>query len=356
MRIRVHSHVPLLIVGNFLSAAGWTVSVSEELAARLSAAGWSVLTTSDRPRRIERLLNMLATVIRRRNEYAAAAVDVFSGRAFIWADAVCAILRLLGKPYVLTLHGGNLPSFSGKWPRRVRRLLCSADAVVTPSRYLFDQMSRYREGIILLPNALDIGRYQFRERNSPRPRLIWVRALHSIYNPGLAVRVVALLRKEFPEIHLTMLGPERGAGSVAAVKDLAVALGVSTCIDLPGGVQKSEVPSWLAKEDILINTTNIDNTPVSVLEALACGLCVVSTNVGGIPYMLTDGENGLLVPPDHPEAMAAAVRKILTDKEIAGRLSRGARRTVEELDWGKILPRWEALLKSLPGVRVNGPH
>ena len=348
------SHVPLLIIGNFLSAAGWTVSVSEELAARLSASGWKVLTTSDRPQRIRRLLDMLATVVRSRKEYSAAAVDVFSGRAFIWADAVCTVLRLLRKPYVLTLHGGNLPAFSGKWPRPVRRLLASADAVVTPSRYLHEQMSRYREGIVLLPNALDLGRYQFRERNSPRPRLIWVRALHSIYNPGLAVRVVALLQEEFPDIHLTMLGPERGAGTAAAVKELAAGLGVAGRIDLPGGVQKSEVPSWLANEDILINTTNVDNTPVSVLEALACGLCVVSTNVGGIPYMLTDGENGLLVPPDDPGAMAAAVRKILTDGQFAGRLSRGARRTVEEMDWGSVLPRWEALLSSLPAGRTDG--
>lgn len=328
--------------------------MSEELAARLSESGWKVLTTSDRPRRIQRLLDMLSTVIRRRKEYAAAAVDVFSGRAFIWADAVCAVLRLLGKPYVLTLHGGNLPAFSGKWPRPVRRLLASADAVVTPSRYLFEQMARYREGIILLPNALDLTRYQFRERSTTRPRLIWVRALHSIYNPGLAVRVVALLQAEFPDIHLTMLGPERGAGTTAAVKDLAAGLGVAERIDLPGGVRKSEVPAWLGKADILINTTNVDNTPVSVLEALACGLCIVSTNVGGIPYMLTDGENGLLVPPDDPAAMAAAVRKILTDPGVAGRLSRTARRTVEELDWGSVLPHWEALLAGLPAARTNG--
>jgi glycosyltransferase involved in cell wall biosynthesis len=340
----VDPRVPILIVGNFLSASGWTVSVSEELAARLSASGWKVLTASDRPQRFDRLMNMLDTVIRKRKEYAVAAVDVFSGRAFIWADAVCAVLRLLRKPYVLTLHGGNLPYFSGRFPRPVRRLLRSAVAVVTPSRYLFEEMSRYREGIILLPNALDLGRYHFRVRSSPRPRLIWVRALHAIYNPCLAVDVVALLAGEFPDIHLTMLGPERGAGSLAAVKDLAARLGVSDRIDLPGGVPKSEVPAWLAKEDILINTTNVDNTPVSVLEALACGLCVVSTNVGGIPYMLTNEQNALLVPPADPAAMATALRRILHDHRLAERLSSCARRTAEDLDWGLILPRWEALL------------
>ncbi|RIK26321.1 MAG: glycosyl transferase family 1, partial [Chloroflexi bacterium] len=110
------------------------------------------------------------------------------------------------------------------------------------------------------------------------------------------------------------------------------------------GVPKEEVPAWLQRGDIFLNTTNVDNTPVSVIEAMACGLCVVRTNVGGIPYLLDHEQDALLVPPNDPDAMADAVRRILTEPGLAERLSRNARRKAEQFDWETILPQWERLL------------
>src|SRR5215813_8189901 len=129
----------VLIVGNLLSSTLGVRSVSEDLAARLSAAGWELITTSEKPGRLARLIDMALTVWRRRKEYEVANVEVFSGLAFRWAQIVCFLLRRLGKPYVLTLHGGNLPNFARRRPGRVRRLLKSARFVTTPSRYLIEQ-------------------------------------------------------------------------------------------------------------------------------------------------------------------------------------------------------------------------
>src|ERR1051325_6344488 len=113
----------VLLVGNFLSATLGTRTVSEDLALQLSEAGWLVLITSKQPGRFRRVCEMVLTVWRRRHEYAVAHIGVFSGPAFYWAELVCWLLRRLGKPYVLTLHGGNLPVFARRWPRRVRCLL-----------------------------------------------------------------------------------------------------------------------------------------------------------------------------------------------------------------------------------------
>src|SRR5437773_692073 len=137
----------VLVIGNFLSSSTGTRGVCEELAARLSASNWTVLTTSDCQHRVFRLLHMISTVWRKRREYSVAQVDVYSGLAFLWAEAVCQNLRWAGKPYVLTLHGGNLPSFARRWPRRVCRLLRSAAAVTTPSRYLLENMLHYRSDL-----------------------------------------------------------------------------------------------------------------------------------------------------------------------------------------------------------------
>jgi glycosyltransferase involved in cell wall biosynthesis len=183
--------------------------------------------------------------------------------------------------------------------------------------------------------------------------LVWLRAFHEIYNPNLAPRVVALLTEEYPEIHLTMIGPDKGDGSLQKTKRSATDLGVAHRISFHGPVPKGEVPLWLNHHDIFLNTTNIDNTPVSVIEAMACGLCVVSTNVGGIPYILDDGCDALLVPADDAEAMASAVKRILIDRSLSAGLTHKARQKAESFDWPKILPQWEQILMQAVGADGN---
>jgi glycosyltransferase involved in cell wall biosynthesis len=334
----------VLLVGNFFVSASGGRGVCEDLALRLSGAGWPVLTTSWKSSRARRLVDMVATSWRRRHAYAVAHVDVFSGLGFAWAETVCWTLRLAGKPYALTLRGGNLPAFAARWPMRVRRLLASAAVVTTPSRYLMEGMRAYRQDLRLLPNPIGLEQYPFRLRDRPAPRLLWLRAFHEIYNPSLAPEVLAALVAEFPDAHLTMVGPDKRDGSWTRTRNVAAARGLTARITMPGGVQKSAVPGWLARGDIFLCTSNIDNTPVSVLEAMACGLCVVSTNVGGIPFLLEHEQDALLVPPDAPEAMAAAVRRILTEPGLAARLSVNARRKAAQSDWSVVLTQWEQLL------------
>jgi glycosyltransferase involved in cell wall biosynthesis len=286
---------------------------------------------------------MLQTVWRVRHCYQVAHVDLFSGRAFLWAEAVCWLLRRLHKPYLLTLRGGNLPTFAQRQPDRVTRLLQNATTVTTPSRYLLETMQPYRPDLLLLPNPLDLKRYPFRLRGQPMPTLIWLRAFHHIYNPSLTVRVLAALLPAYPNAQLTMVGPDKGDGSFQATQSLAKQLGIADLVQFPGGVPKAAVPDWLNRGDIFLNTTNVDNTPVSVLEAMACGLPVVSTDVGGIPYLLDHGHDALLAPPEDAEALAAAVRTLLENPDLAARLSANGRRKVDAFGWDTVLPQWENL-------------
>jgi glycosyltransferase involved in cell wall biosynthesis len=173
---------------------------------------------------------------------------------------------------------------------------------------------------------------------------VWLRAFDDVYNPSLAVQVVVHLAQEFPSVRLVMMGPDKGDGSLVSMKDLAMKLGVVDRVTCTGQVSKDEIPHRLHQGDVFLNTTRVDNTPVSVLEAMACGLCIISTNVGGIPYLLEDEHDALLVPTDDPSAMAKAVQRVLTEDGLADRLSCNARRKVEQFDWSYILPKWERLL------------
>ena len=134
---------------------------------------------------------------------------------------------------------------------------------------------------------------------------------------------------------------------VAMSSDIATA-SASLLMDrvtLVGPVEKSAIPGWLDAADILLNTPDTDNTPVSVIEAMASGLCVVSTDVGGLPYLLTHERDALLVAPRDPRAMATAVSRLLGNPGLAARLSRVARAKAESLDWPPIAARWDSLLR-----------
>lgn len=337
----------VLIASNFVSVSGGIRHACEDLADKLEQRGWSVVRTSAKVNRLPRMLDIVGTIWQKRSLFSVAQVDVYSGLAFALAELICANLRLLGKPYVLTLRGGYLPMFAKKHPARVRRLLQSAKVVTVPSVFLLEDMQDYCSNMVVIPNPLDVGKYKFRLRNRLSPVLIWVRSLHKIYNPVLAVRVLNLLLKEYPGTYLYMAGPDKADGSYQQVMQEATDLNILGHLELTGTISKSNIPALLDKGDIFINTTNIDNTPVSVMEAMACGLCVVTTNVGGLPYLLEDGVDALLVPPDDSQAMANAIRRLLTEPGLAEKLSTNARRKVEGFDWSIILPQWERLFAEL---------
>jgi len=337
---------PVLLVGPFLSFSLGIRGFCEDLSAELAKSGWPVMTTSNKKSRLLRVLDMISTIWTKRRDYEVATVDVYSGNGFMWAELVCQIFRWINKPFILALHGGNLPAFAKRWPKRVQRLLGSGNAVTAPSRYLYKQMSRYRRDIHLLPNPVNLSHYTFVLRDAPQPILLWLRAFHSVYNPSLAPKVLAHLKREHPNASLIMIGPDKGDGSLDETRRVAIKLGVVNSLKFPGKIDKTEVPKWLSMGDIFLNTSNIDNTPVSVLEAMACGLCVVSTDVGGIPYLLEHERDALLAPPNDPAAMAAAVHRLLTERDLAGKISENAHKKVAAFDWSIVLPKWEKLLAS----------
>lgn len=333
-----------LIVGNFLSAIRGTHGICELLAEKLSQHGWQVTTTSSHDNRLVRILDMLKVTWQSRKAYDVASIDVFSGPSFLWAEAVSRLLRRLNKPFVLILRGGNLPEFSRKRHRRVKMLLQSASFVTTPSHYVASELSWARSDISVLPNAIDVEKYPFHCRKSPNPRFAWLRAFHSIYNPTIAAETVALLVEDFPEIQLTMFGPDKKDGSLQTLIDHIRETSISSHISIVGAIPKSEVPNRLAQHDIFLNTTTAESFGVAVMEAAALGMCIVTTNVGELPYIWAHEHDALLVPSSDPQAMADAVRRILTEPELAERLSRNARAKAEQFDWSNILPQWESLL------------
>jgi glycosyltransferase involved in cell wall biosynthesis len=306
--------------------------------------GGHVITTSDVRSRPLRLIDMMRTTFQKRREYEVAHVTVFSGLAFFYAEWVSRLLSALGKICTFGLHGGNLPGFARCHPKRTRQLLGRAELVVCPSRYLFEEMKAYRTGLHLIPNAIELNRYPISNSGSLGARLLWLRAFHHIYNPGMAVNVLSRVLKSVPQASMTMVGPDKGDGSLQATKKMARDAGVLERIDFAGPSPTHEVPRIMARHDVFLNTTNVDNAPVSVIEAMASRLPIVSTNVGGIPYLLEHGQTALLVKAADFEGMAAAVKAVVTEPDLALHLKTNGRQLAESFDWKVVLPQWHRLL------------
>lgn len=323
---------------------GWVTSQHEILAKRLTADGAKVSTTSSIPARIPRLVDTLRTVLSWRGSVDVMVIAVFSGPGFWIADMTSRLAHRLGIPQILVLHGGNLPEYARNHQGRVTSLLRRAEAIVAPSRFLAEQIPSNRS-IRVIPNIFDIESITFQPRSRLRPRILWMRTFHPIYNPLLAIDVVALLRRTHPDATLTMAGQEKGMRDPCI--DRAESLGISDAVAFPGFLDEQRKRQALDDHDVFINTNDVDNTPVSVLEAAAAGLPIVATNVGGMPYLMEDGIDALLVPPGDPTSMASAVEALLSDESLAARLSQNARRRALESSWDSVGPQWRSLIENV---------
>lgn len=326
------------------SNPGWVISQHEILAERMANEGAEVFTTSSKVGRLARLIDTLRSVRRWRGRIDAVVIAVFSGPGFWMADVTSRVAKKFRIPQILVLHGGNLPAFATRHTSATQRLLKRADAVVAPSQYLASELPA-QGAIEVIPNVFDIGTIPFQERGELRPRLLWMRTFHPIYNPLLALDVFDRVRRRHPEATLTMAGQEKGL--LAACVERAGELGLADAVTFPGFLDEQQKRQALADHDVFLNTNDVDNTPVSVLEAAAAGLPIVATDVGGLLYLLRDGQEALLVPRNDPDAMADAVEALLGDAALAQRLSVGGRSVAERSDWRTVRYRWLSLLDQL---------
>lgn len=336
----------ICIIGNLIGRnRGKVTTQGQVLADLLSESGYEVISASSQLNRILRFADIVLTILRRRKAIDIMIVEVYSGLSFLIADVAGLLGRYLRIPTVGVLHGGNLPEFASKKLKRVTRVLRQYDEIVTPSEFLKESFEEIGVAARVIPNVIDFGAYPFRLRADLKPRMIWMRAFHSIYDPELAVEAFSIVRERHEDATLVMAGVDKGLES--SVKQKALRLGLADNIRFPGFLDRYSKVAEFAAADIYLNTNTIDNMPVTVLEACAFGVPVIATDVGGIGHLLNDGVSGLLVPPGEASAIADAVDRLLEDRNLASRISKNGRRTAERSSWDSVRPLWERLFDEL---------
>lgn len=332
----------VLYIGNKLEKHGAAPTSIDTLPDQLREEGFLFHAVSSLKNKPLRLLHMLSAILISGKRADLVLIDTYSTTNFWYAILSGTLCKYLKIPYIFLLHGGGLVSRFEKANSNTLELFRKAKTNVVPSDFLSDQLKKFDFGNIeVIPNSIDVSQYDFKERSILKPRILWLRAFDEVYNPQMALDTLEILMKAYPEAELCMIGPDKD-GSLKESKLLAKEKNLP--VKFMGKMDKTDWIRLSPDYDIFLNTTSIDNTPVSVLEVMALGIPVVSTNVGGIPYLIKNEESGLLVSPDQPSEMAYAVSRLLEDPSLASRLSLNGRKNVENYDWKKVKHFWLELL------------
>lgn len=332
----------LLYIGNRLAANGSPATTIDTLGPLLEAEGFRVRYASSQKNKIVRMLDMLCSVLLYGKRSDFVLIDTYSTLNFWYAFAVAKTCAMRNIKYIPILHGGGLPDRLNTSPKACRQLFGNAYSNVAPSSFIHKAFAeRGYNRITYIPNTLPLSEYPFKLRQNFGPRLLWVRSFAAIYNPLLAILVLKQLVEKYPDAKLCMVGPDKD-GSLEACKRYAHEHQLP--VEFTGLLPKKEWHALSEDFDLFINTSRYDNLPVSVLEAMALGLPVISTDVGGMPYLLDDQKNARLVGNDDVEAFVSAVQKLMERPDMTQKLALSGRQKVEGFDWKHGKYSWVNLL------------
>ena len=282
-------------------------------------------------------------------------VHVLASSGWSWhlfaAPAVW-ISRARGVPVVVNYRGGGAGPFLARAVAVVGPTLRRASALVVPSEFLREVFGRYGFSASVVPNVIDAERFApapgagdpARADGAPAgPHILIPRNLEPVYDVATGLRAFKLVHERNPAARLTVVGtgPER-----ARLEALAKELGLGGSVRFVGRVENDAMPALYRETDVMLNPSLADNMPISILESLASGVPVVSTNVGGIPFLVRDGETACLVSSGDDTAMAAAIEGLWSDKAHAARQSRAGLALAQEYTWARIRERWAAVYRS----------
>ena len=332
----------ILYIGNDLRKSTRYTTTMDTLSYLLSSSGYNIYKSSSKVNKGFRLLDMWMTIILLRKKLDYVFIDTYSTSNFYYAVFISQLCRFFKLKYLPILHGGNLPYRLKKYPKFSSLVFNNSYENIAPSGYLKYEFEQKGFKTVLIPNVIPIHQYPYKERKKIAPKLLYVRAFAEIYNPTLAIEALKELKNTYPKAILCMIGPDKD-GTLEDVKQLINKYHLNESVEITGVLAQKEWHKKSKAFDIFINTTNIDNTPVSVIEAMALGLPVVSTNVGGMPYLIQHNEDGVLVEKNNPSVMTKEICKIVEENKYS--LAINARKKVENFDWNIVQSKWIQLLE-----------
>lgn len=255
------------------------------------------------------------------------------------------VSKLYGKKVLLNYHSGEAEDHLQRWPRTTMPILGLVDKVVVPSEYLVKVFAKFGIDATAIFNIIDLDRFEFRRRTPLQPVFLSNRNLEAHYGVDCVLRAFAYIQREIPDAVLTVVGD---GSQREALENLASELHLERTT-FTGRVEHDEINRQYSASCIYVNASKIDNQPLSILEAFACGLPVVTTDAGGIPDIVTDEVTGFVVPVGDYKSLAARALRLLADQSIATSMTDRARAECARYTCAVVCPKWVHLYLSLAG-------
>ncbi|GGO63794.1 glycosyltransferase family 4 protein [Bowmanella pacifica] len=264
---------------------------------------------------------------------------------YLFAMPCIWVAHWLNTPVIVNYRGGHAESFFQRSWSKVRGSIKKAARVVVPSGFLQQVFVRYDTDAEVIPNILDAERFCPAIHKLPASlHLISTRNLEHIYGNDVILEAFAKLEKKYPEARLTVAG---SGPQQSELEELAERLAIADKVTFCGRLNQVQMVALYQSAHLMLNASRVDNSPNSLIEAMACAVPVVSSDVGGIPFLLQSGENGLLVSPDDAEALAESALMLLDDKSLYTKVQQNALISVERFHQDKVIAQWIALYRAL---------
>lgn len=251
-------------------------------------------------------------------------------------------------PVIINYRGGEAQRYFSQSSRWVRPSMNKAAAIIVPSGYLKAVFADFGFNAHVIPNIIDLARFgsqaHSRPLNTTAPHLIITRNLEAIYGIATAIKAVALLIPTYPNIRLSIAG---SGAQLNELQQLVRQHQLESNVVFTGKLTPEAIAKLYQHADIMLNPTTVDNMPNSVLEALASGVAIITTAVGGIPYLVTDQHTALFTEVNQPEQMAQQIKRLLHDNALHQRLINNGLDDVKQYAWSEVKTQWLDLYQRL---------
>lgn len=278
-------------------------------------------------------------------------------------------------PFVVTYHGDPQEDF-GNFLRRasvslynkyfLNKVLSYADVIISPSKYYIHEsrfLGKYKDKIVVISNGINLEDFKIsyskeecrKKLNlSPQDKMVlFLGGLTPYKGPDVLVRAMAKIIKYIPDARLVLVGSGKMRGEL---EESARKLGVRNHVEFAGFVTEDIKPLYYRAADVFVlpSTMNKEIFGIVNLEAMACSVPIVASKIGGVPDVVKEGENGLLVSPKDSEALAEAIIYLLENEEVRSKMGKNGRKKVEDYSWEKIADETEKLYElMLRGERIQ---
>ena len=259
--------------------------------------------------------------------------------------------KLYGKRVILNYRSGEAEDHLRNWPLTTKPVMQLADRIIVPSGYLVDVFARFGLRAEAIANAVELERFQFRERVPLQPKFLCTRLFEPLYNIGNVIRAFHLIQQQLPEATLTLAGD---GSQRAALEQLVSELGARN-VDFRGFVKFEDMPALMDAHDVYLMANDIDNMPATLLESNACGMPVVTTDAGGIPYLVAHEQTALLVRCGDYENLARQALRLFTEPDLTTRLAQNGLANAQQYTWPAVREKWLGLYGELTQITSPRP-